>query len=102
METQTIFYLGFMKGGFTADKGKLGDSKKGVDVAEVYSDGGEYYDLVRRSDGATRCSLKLHPGDRMLVNFSGVEIGYKRLQRDEHVISRETLVEIIREFSARN
>lgn len=77
-------------------------AKKGVDVAEVCSDGGEYFDIVRRSDGATACSFKLRPGDRVLVNVAGAEIGYKRLQTDERVISRETLVEIVRELSASN
>jgi len=77
-------------------------AKKGVYVAEVCSDGGEYYDLVRRSDGAAACSFKLRPGDRVLLNSAGFDISHKRLQKDERVISRETLVEIVRELSASN
>lgn len=71
-------------------------------MAEVCSDGGEYYDLVRRSDRAPVGSFKLRPGDRVLITFAGVEISYKLLQADEHVISRETLAEIVRELSANN
>jgi len=71
-------------------------------VAEVCSDGGEYYDLVRRSDGAPVGSFKLRPGDRVLINTAGAVIGHKHLQADERVISRETLAEIVRELSANN
>jgi hypothetical protein len=71
-------------------------------VAEVCSDGGEYYDLVRRSDGAPLCSFKLRSGDRVLINSADAVIGHKLLQADERVISRETLVEIVRELSANN
>jgi len=71
-------------------------------VAEVCSDGGEYYDLVRRSDGAPVGSFKLRPGDRVLINTAGAVIGHKHLLADERVISRETLVEIVRELSANN
>lgn len=71
-------------------------------MAEVCSEGDEYYDLVRRSDGASACSFRLRPGDRVLVNAATAAIGYKRLQSDERVISHETLVEIVRELSASN
>lgn len=76
--------------------------KKGVNVAEVCSDGGDYYELVRRSDGASVCSFKLRPGDRVLINSAGAVVSHKRLQVDERVISRETLEEIVKEFSANN
>ncbi|RFU90226.1 hypothetical protein DZA29_18620 [Citrobacter gillenii] len=69
-------------------------------MAEVCSDGGDFYDLVRRSDGTVTSSLKLKPGDRVLLSVDGIEIGHKHLQKDERVTSRETLVEIVRELSA--
>ncbi len=71
-------------------------------MAEVCSDGGDYYELVRRSDGASVCSFKLRPGDRVLINSAGAVVGRKRLLVDERVISRETLEEIVKELSARN
>ena len=71
-------------------------------MAEVCSDGGEYFDIVRRSDGAPVCSFKLRPGDRVLISSAGAAIGHKHLQADERVISHETLVEIVREMSANN
>lgn len=71
-------------------------------MAKVCSDGGEYYDLVRRSDGASAGSLKLRPGDRVLLSSDGVEVGLKHLQADERIIARDTLVEIVKELSARN
>lgn len=71
-------------------------------MAEVCSDGGEYYDLVRRSDGTAQCSFQLRAGDRVLLSSAGAEIGHKCLQADERVISRETLVEIVRELTASN
>ena len=77
-------------------------AKKGVNVAEVCSDGGEYYELVSRSDGTVAGSFKLRSGDRVLSNSDGLEIGHKHLQADERVITRETLVEIVREISANN
>ena len=76
--------------------------KKGVNVAEVCSDGGDYYELVRRSDGTSVCSFKIQPGDRVLLNSAGLDISHKRLQADERVISRETLIEIVTELSANN
>lgn len=92
----------FQKGDFSLPvECKFVDSK-GVDVAQVCSDGGEYYDLVRRSDGASAGSFKLRPGDRVLLNSDGHEVGHKHLQADERVISRDTLVEIVKELSARN
>ena len=71
-------------------------------MAEVCSDGGEYFDLVRRSDGTVAGSFKLRPGDRVLVNSDGLEVGYKHLQADERVMARDTLVEIVRELSGSN
>jgi len=71
-------------------------------VAEVCSDGGDYYELVRRSDGTSVSSFKLRPGDRVLINSAGAVVGHKRLLVDERVISRETLEEIVKELSARN
>lgn len=77
-------------------------AKKGVFVAEMCSDGDEYLYRVVRSDGATVCSFHLRPGDRILLSSNGSEIGHKRLLADEHVTSREVLVEIVRELSACN
>ena len=71
-------------------------------MAEVCSDGGEFYDLVRRSDGAAACSIQLRAGDRVLLSSAGVEVCHKHLQSDERVISHETLVEIVKELSASN
>lgn len=71
-------------------------------MAEVCSDGSEYYELVRRSDGASVCSFKLRLGDRVLIYSASTLVGHKRLQVDERVISRETLVEIVKELSTRN
>lgn len=77
-------------------------AKKGVNVAEVCSDDGEYFDLVRRSDGAVASSFKLRPGDRVLLNSDGLDVGHKHLQADERVIARDSLVEIVRELTANN
>jgi len=66
------------------------------------SDGGVYYDLVRRSDGVSAGSFKLMPGDRVLLSSDGVEVGLRHLQEDERIIARDTLVEIVKELSARN
>lgn len=71
-------------------------------MAEVCSDGGEFYDLVRRSDGVSAGSFKLRPGDRVLLSRDGVEIGHKHLQADERIVARDTLAEIVKELSARN
>lgn len=89
-----------MNGIIPAGRVKFVDSKEGVDVAEVCSDGGDIYDLVRRSDGAIAGSLKLKSGDRVLLNVDGFDIAHKHLQMDERVTSRDTLVEIIKELSA--
>lgn len=90
------------RGLFPTGRMYLWIAKKGVNVAEVCSVGGEYYDLVRRSDGTVAGSFKLRSGDRLLLNSDGLEIGHKHLQADERVITRETLVEIVRELSANN
>lgn len=71
-------------------------------MVEVCSDGGEYYDLVRRSDGVSAGSFKLRTGDRVLLSSDGVEVGHKHLQKDERIVARDTLVEIVKELSARN
>jgi hypothetical protein len=57
---------------------------------------------VRRSDGAIKCSFKLKAGERLLLNNGGVEIGHKLLQKDERIISRATLVEMVKEISSSN
>jgi hypothetical protein len=57
------------------------DSKEGVNVAEVCSVGGEYYDLVRRSDGTVAGSFKLRSGDRVLLNSDGLEIDISIFRR---------------------
>lgn len=77
-------------------------AKKGVDVAEVCPDGGEYLYRVVRSDGTAVCSFRIRPGDRVLLSGNGSEVGHKHLHADERVISREVLVEIVRELSACN
>ena len=64
-----------MNGIIPAGRVKFVDSKEGVDVTEVCSDGGDIYDLVRRSDGAVAGSLKLKSGDRVLLNVDGFDIG---------------------------
>lgn len=71
-------------------------------MSKMCSDGGEDYDLVRRSDGAPVGSFKLRLGDRVLKNSTGAVIGRKRLQADERVISIKTLVKIVKELSAHN
>lgn len=71
-------------------------------MAEVCSEIEEYYELVRRSDGAVASTFKLRPGDRVLLNSNGLEVGHKHLHADERVIARETLIEIVRELSANN
>ena len=77
-------------------------AKKGVDVAEVCSDGGKDLYHVMRSDGTTVCSFHLRVGDRVLLSSNGSEVGHKHLLADERVTSREVLVEIVRELSACN
>jgi hypothetical protein len=77
-------------------------AKKGLTWLRCVLNGGEYYDLVRRSDGAVTGSFKLRSGDRVLLNSEGLEVSYKHLQADERVIARDTLVEIVRELSANN
>lgn len=69
-------------------------------MAEVCSDGGDIYDLVRRSDGSVAGSFRLKSGDRVLLNVDGFDIGHKRLQTDERIASRDTLIEMIKELSA--
>lgn len=71
-------------------------------MAEVCSDGEEYFFHVMRSDGTRVCSFHIRPGDRVLLSSDGSEIGHKHLLADERVTSRETLVEIVRELSACN
>ena len=78
------------------------NAKKGVDVAEMCSDGGEDLFQVMRSDGTAVCSFHLRPGERVLLSCNGSEVGHKHLLADERVISREVLVEIVRELSACN
>ena len=77
-------------------------AKKGVFVAEMCPDGGEYLYRVVRSDGTAVCSFHLRPGDRVLLSSNGSEVGHKHLLADERVTSREALVEIVRELSACN
>lgn len=76
--------------------------KKGVDVSQASSEGSDIYKLVRCSDDSATCSFRLRPGERVLLNSAGMEIGLKHLQADEHVISHDTLTEIVRELSANN
>lgn len=71
-------------------------------MSQVSSEGNDSYYLVRHSDGAVACSFKLKAGERLLLNNDGLEIGHKHLQKDERVISRATLVEMVREISANN
>lgn len=71
-------------------------------MSQVSSEGSDSYHLVRCSDGAIACSFKLKVGERVLLNNDGLEIGHKRLQSDERVTSRATLVEMVREISAKN
>lgn len=77
-------------------------AEKGVDVAQAGSEERDAYDLVRRSDGATACSLKLKSGDRVLLSVDALEVGHKHLQMDERITSRETLIEMVRELTANN
>lgn len=71
-------------------------------MSQVSSEGSDTYYLVRRSDGSIACSFKLKAGERVLLNNDGLEVGHKLLQKDERVISRATLVEMVREISASN
>lgn len=68
----------------------------GQDISEV-----ESYVLVRRSDGAVVDTFTMGVGYRILLrrNISG--IGRKHLQKDERIVSSETLEEMVREMCSR-
>ncbi|MEB6378160.1 hypothetical protein MXM41_04305 [Leclercia adecarboxylata] len=75
---------------------------KGVDVSQASAEGSDIYKIVRGSEEVPFCTFKLRPGDRVLLSADGVGVGHKHLRADERVVSRDTLVEMVREISANN
>lgn len=71
-------------------------------MGQLSSDGSDTYDLVRRSDGAIVGTLNIEVGNRVLLRRDDFGIGHKNLQKDERLVSRTTLAEMVREMTAKN
>ncbi|MFN1150179.1 hypothetical protein [Serratia liquefaciens] len=71
-------------------------------MGQFNSDGSDTYDLVRRSDGLVAETLTIKVGGRVLLRRDDFGIGHKNLQKDERIVSHVTLVEMVREMSAKN
>ncbi|WP_416060902.1 hypothetical protein [Raoultella ornithinolytica] len=59
---------------------------------------------VTISDGSGRelISFKIGKNERFLMSLIGGELTNRKLTRDEHLWSKETLLEVIREMAAKN
>lgn len=63
---------------------------------------GEWYDIVRRSDGENIGTLRLKLGSRVLLNLEQSGLNHKDIQKDERIVSWITLAEMVREMSPKN
>lgn len=71
-------------------------------MGQGISDRYNTYDLVRRSDGAVVGTLTIEIGCRVLLSRDKFGMGHKKIQKDERLVSRSTLVEMVKEMSSKN
>ena len=80
----------------------MGAEGGSVDCSDDGSADGEWYDIVRHSDGAVVSEVKLREGDRVLLRRDAHGVGHKCLFPDERFVSQSTLAEMVRELICKN
>lgn len=62
----------------------------------------DIYDIVRRADGAVVDTLIIAINCRILITRYQNMLGHRNVSHDEHVLSRPTLSEMVKEMTAKN
>jgi len=82
-------------------RGVMGDILPGGSPCKI-NEGSEWFDVVRCSDGLIAGALKLNVGDRMLMRRDEVGLINGYLHPEDRIVSRPTLIEMVREMTRNN
>lgn len=63
---------------------------------------GDFWATITDESGKVVCSFRLGKNDRHLLSNLDGEIAARKIAKDEHILTRKSLVEVIKEMSSKN